>query len=86
LARVVCPRLVCGYVHHLKRASAVSDAPVVRALRLALGDETEAWQSAELLVQGLLRRPHDVAVVTAHQQRLEELVAGTGPGLVEWPN
>jgi len=85
LARVVCPRLICGYARHLRRASAVSDAPVVRALRLALGDENEAWQAAELMVQGLIRRPHDVAVVTAHQQRLEELVAGAGPGLVPWP-
>ena len=25
------------------------------------------------MVQGLIRRPHDVAVVTAHQQRLEAL-------------
>ncbi len=60
-------------------------APVIRALRLALRDEIEAWQTAELMVQSLIRRPHDVAVVTAHQQRLESLVVGSGPGLVPWP-
>jgi len=85
LARVVYPRLVCGYAHHLRRVSEASDAPIVRALRLVLRDESEAWQAAEYLVQGLIRRPHDVEVVTAHQQHLEEFVVGTGPGLVAWP-
>ena len=85
LARVVMPRLVCGYARHLQRVSFVSDAPVIRALQLALRDESEAWREAELMVQGLIRRPHDVAVVTGHQQMLEELVAGIGPGLVPWP-
>jgi hypothetical protein len=85
LARVVLPRVSCGYALHLRRAVAVSDSAVVRALRLALRDETEAWQTTELMVQSLIRRPHDVEVVTAHQQRLESLVAGTGPGLVPWP-
>jgi hypothetical protein len=85
LARVVFPRVSAGYSLHLRRAVAVSDSAVVRALRLALRDETEAWQTTELMVQSLIRRPHDVEVVTAHQQRLESLVAGTGPGLVAWP-
>jgi hypothetical protein len=85
LARVVLPRLVCGYARHLQRVSPVSDAPVIRALRLALRDEGEAWRESELMVQALIRRPHDVAVVTGHQQKLEELVAGIGPGLVPWP-
>jgi hypothetical protein len=84
LARVVLPRLACGYALHLRRAVPVSDSPVIRALRLALRDETEAWQTTEGMVQSLIRRPHDVEVVTAHQQRLEALVAGTGPGLVPW--
>ncbi len=85
LARVVLPRLVCGYGYHLNRAALVSDAPVIRALRLALRDDMEDWQAVELMVQSLIRRPHDVAVVTAHQQRLEALVVGSGPGLVAWP-
>ncbi len=85
LARVVLPRLVCGYSHHLGKALEVSDGPVIRALSLALRDDIEDWQAVELMVQSLIRRPHDVAVVTAHQQRLEALVVGSGPGLVPWP-
>jgi hypothetical protein len=85
LARVVSPRLLCGYQHHLRRTVPVSDGPVVRALGLVLRDEMESWQETELIVQGLLRRPHDVAVITAHQQYLESLIAGSGPGLVPWP-
>jgi hypothetical protein len=85
LARVLLPRLVAGYGRHLGRCASVADAPVVRALRLVLRDDVEAWQAAEAMVQSLVRRPHDVAVVTAHQQVLEEQVAGAGPGLVPWP-
>jgi hypothetical protein len=48
-------------------------------------DDIEDWQAVELIVQSLIRRPNDVAVVTAHQQRLEALVVGSGPGLVPWP-
>ena len=65
--RVSC----CGYALHLRKAVSVSDSAVVRALRLALRDETEAWQTTEGMVQSLIRRPHDVEVVTAHQQRLK---------------
>lgn len=85
VARVVLPRLVAGYGLHLRRAAPVADGPVVRCLRLVLRDEIEAWQTTETLVQTLVHRPHDIAVVTAHQQALEEKLAGIGPGLVPWP-
>ncbi len=85
MGRVVLPRLVTGYTLHLRRVSPVVDAPVARCLRLVLRDETEQWQAIEALTQALLRRPHDVAVVTGHQQRLEALIAGSGAGLVPWP-
>jgi hypothetical protein len=85
LARVVLPRLIAGYGLHLRRAAPVADGPVVRSLRLVVRDEIEAWQATETLVQTLVHRPHDIAVVTAHQQALEELLAGIGPGLVPWP-
>jgi hypothetical protein len=85
LARVVLPRLIAGYGVHLHRAAPVADGPVVRSLRLVMRDEIESWQAAETLVQSLVSRPHDIAVVTAHQQALEEVLAGTGPGLVPWP-
>jgi hypothetical protein len=85
MARVVLPRLVAGYGLHLRRAAPVADGPVVRSLRLVARDEIEAWQATETLVQTLVDRPHDIAVVTAHQQALEEVLAGIGPGLVPWP-
>ncbi|HUO47625.1 MAG TPA: hypothetical protein VMU09_02205, partial [Acidimicrobiales bacterium] len=84
LSRVLLPRLIAGYGLHLARCAPVADAPLSRALRLALRDDLEAWQATEATVQSLVRRPHDLAVVTAHQQALEELVAGTGTGLVPW--
>jgi hypothetical protein len=85
LARVVLPRLIAGYGLHLRRSAPVADGPVVRSLRLVIRDEIEAWEATETLVQTLVHRPHDIAVVTAHQQALEEVLAGTGPGLVPWP-
>ncbi len=85
IGRVVLARLVTGYSLHLRRLSPVADAPMIRCLRLVLRDETEEWQALEALTQALLRRPHDVAVVTGHQQRLEEIIAGSGAGLVPWP-
>jgi hypothetical protein len=85
IGRVVLARLVTGYTLHLRRVSPVVDAPITRCLRLVVRDELEEWQALEALTQALLRRPHDVAVVTAHQQRLEEMIAGAGAGLVPWP-
>lgn len=86
LGRVVLPRLVAGYGRHLRRAAPVADGPVVRALRMVVRDDLESWQVTEALIQALLRRPNDVAVVTDHQQELEALLAGIGPGLVPWPD
>ena len=85
LSRVVLPRLVAGFVLHQRRARPVLDAPVVRAIRLTLRDEIDEWLVLEAFVQSLLRRPHDIAVVTSHQARLEEFVAEVGSGLVPWP-
>ena len=85
IGRVVLARLVTGYTLHLRRVSPVADAPMTRCLGLVLRDEAEEWQALEVLTQALLRRPHDVAVVTGHQQRLEEMIAGSGAGLVPWP-
>jgi hypothetical protein len=85
LARVLLPRLVTGYGLHLQRCAPVTDAPLVRALRMVVRDDIEAWQATEAMVQSLVRRPHDVAVVTAHQEALEAKVAGAGPGFVAWP-
>jgi hypothetical protein len=85
LYRVVLPRLVTGYSSHLRAAVPVSDGPVIRALRLVLADEIEDWHAGERLVQGLLARPGDVPPVSAMQQRLESVIAGTGAALTGWP-
>jgi hypothetical protein len=85
VGRVVLPRLVAGYGLHLRRLSPAADAALGRCLRLVLRDELEQWQAVETLVQALLRRPNDIAVVTGHQQQLEQLIAETGAGLVPWP-
>lgn len=84
VARVALPRLLVGYRRHLERTTEVADAPLRRVLALVIGDELAAWQAAESLVERLVRRPHDVAVLTAHQQALETPLAGQ-PGLVPWP-
>jgi hypothetical protein len=88
LYRVVLPRLVTSYVRHLRVASPITDAPVARALRLVLNDETEDWQAGERLVQRLVTRPHDVEAVYQFQQRLESVVvaAGARQGLVAFPD
>ncbi|HWE69507.1 MAG TPA: hypothetical protein VG205_04045 [Acidimicrobiales bacterium] len=87
LYRVVLPRLVVSYEHHLRLASEVTDAPLMRALRLILADEIEDWHAGERLVQRLVTRPHDVEAVYAFQQRLELAAVGSSlaSGLVRFP-
>jgi hypothetical protein len=87
LYRVVMPRLVVSYERHLRAASPVTDAPLIRALRLVLADEIEDWHAGERLVQRLVTRPQDVEAVYAFQQRLELAVVGSSlaSGLVRFP-
>jgi hypothetical protein len=87
LYRIVLPRLVTSYHRHLRAASAITDGPVARALRLVLNDEIEDWEAGERLVQRLVTRPHDVAAVHEFLQRLESQVVGAGArsGLVSFP-
>jgi hypothetical protein len=83
--RFLLPRLVSGYTFHLARVAALADAPLIRALRLVLRDEVEAWQATEAMVQSLLVGPDEVRAAAEHLCSLEEELAGTGPGLVPWP-
>ena len=87
LYRVVLPRLVTSYERHLRVVSPMTDAPVARALRLVLNDETEDWHAGERLVERLVSRPHDVAAVYGFLERLEAVVVGAGAtsGLVAIP-
>jgi len=88
LYRVTVPRLIATYGRHLARASAVTEAPTIRALRLVLRDEMESWQAGEALLEALLTVP-GLALVAAETQRgLESIVveAGIGTGLAPWPD
>jgi len=84
--RFLLPRLIAGYSLHLERATAVADAPLMRALRLVLRDELEAWQATEALTQSLLANTKDSDSVSSHLTSLEEPFVGTGLGLVPWPS
>jgi hypothetical protein len=83
LARVVLPRLVTGYRRHLDRASAASDGPVVRALRLVVRDDVDALLDAESLLEVLLAAGHPLPSVLL--RAVEERLVPAGPGLVPWP-
>jgi hypothetical protein len=87
LYRVVLPRLVVSYQRHLRVASPVTDGPVARALRLVLNDEIDDWHAGERLIQRLVTRPHDVAVVHDFTRTLESALVGAGArsGLVPIP-
>lgn len=87
LFRVVLPRLVVGYGRHLSMAVPATDGPTIRALRLTLRDEIEAWQAGEGLLEELVATPARVAAAADAQYRLENILVngGEGPGLVSWP-
>jgi hypothetical protein len=87
LFRVVLPRLIASYTRHAESASPISEGPTLRALRLVLRDETEAWVTGEALVQGLLDTSEAVVaagkLVISLEIRLTD--AAVIPGLVPWP-
>ncbi|HUY63784.1 MAG TPA: hypothetical protein VMV14_04635 [Acidimicrobiales bacterium] len=87
MARLVLPRLVAGYRAHLLATAAITDAPVVRALRLVLRDEVEAWVEAESLVQALAGAERGASLAAAWEVlgRIEASLGLSGPGLAQWP-
>jgi hypothetical protein len=72
--RVVLPHQVAAYQRHLDAASAVTDGPTIRALRLVLADELADWRGGEFLLQQALGSAEDVQRASAHQGRLESLL------------
>ena len=76
--RVVLPRTIASYASHLDRASAVTDGPAMRALRLVLGDELDDWKEGEALVQSLLIDDLAVRRAAEHQAGLEGLLVRAG--------
>ena len=76
--RVLLPRKIAAYTHHLERSSAVADAPVIRSLRFALGDEMDDWRAGEMLLQSLISTADEVGRAARHQARLEALAIAAG--------
>jgi hypothetical protein len=87
LFRVVLPRLIASYADHEASASAASEQPNLRALRLVVRDEVEALVTGEALVQAFLGTPEAVAAAGGTVVRLEStlVAAGVIPGFVAWP-
>jgi len=76
--RVLLPRLIATYSAHLGLASAVCDGPVIRVLRLVMGDEREAWSDGEAVIQSLLGTEQQIRAAAMHQARLEWMITDAG--------
>jgi hypothetical protein len=72
--RVLIPRKIGMYTDHLRVASPVADAALIRSLQFALADEMADWRDGELILQSLLRQPTDVTRAATYQARLETLL------------
>ncbi|HEY3141221.1 MAG TPA: hypothetical protein VGJ86_08830, partial [Acidimicrobiales bacterium] len=76
--RVLIPHKIAAYTFHLNNTSTITDAPTIRSLKFALGDEFEDWRDGEMLLQSLIETPEDVDRATAHQAKLEKLMIAAG--------
>ncbi|MDP8975825.1 MAG: hypothetical protein M3N28_05560 [Actinomycetota bacterium] len=76
--RVLLPRMIAVYSAHLAVASAVSDGPAIRVLRLVLRDEVEGWSRGEAVIQSLLGTEKQVRTAAGHQGRLEWMITAAG--------
>lgn len=87
LVRVVLPRLISSYVRHMAVVSPAAERPTLRALRLVLRDETEAWVAGEGHLERLLGTPEAVrgAVEVASALEIGLATASQTRGLVAWP-
>ena len=76
--RVLIPHKIAAYTYHLNNTSAITDAPTIRSLKLALNDEFEDWRDGEMMIQSLLYDDGDVERAALHQARLEKLMVQAG--------
>src|SRR5881227_2473424 len=76
--RVLIPHKIAAYTYHLNNTSAITDAPTIRSLKLALNDEFEDWRDGEMMIQSLLFDEGDVERAAQHQARLEKLMVHAG--------
>jgi hypothetical protein len=75
---IVLPALVTIYGAHLEAASAVADAPVMRALRLVIADANEDRQAARALLDAVPAGGLDVDRAAARRSSLAELLLRSG--------
>jgi hypothetical protein len=84
--RVLIPHKIAAYTYHLNNTSSITDAPTMRSLRFAIGDELDDWRDGEMLIQSMLLDGADVERAAARQRELElALVAAgglCGPGTI----
>src|SRR3954469_13516101 len=76
--RVLIPHKIAAYTYHLNNTSPITDAPTIRSLKFALGDEFDDWRDGEMLIQSLIDSDEEVDRATAHQNRLEKLMLAAG--------
>jgi hypothetical protein len=76
--RVLIPRLIAAYTYHLNNTSTITDAPTIRSLKFALGDEIEDWRDGEMLLQSLIGTEEEARRAAEHQARLEVLAVRAG--------
>jgi hypothetical protein len=76
--RVLIPHKIAAYTYHLNNTSPITDAPTIRSLKFALGDEMEDWRDGEMMLQSLLETPAEVRRAADHQARLESLLLAAG--------
>jgi len=69
---------VAGWEERIAHGTEVSDAPVMRALRLVSADAREDWRAAASLVRSLVRSGFDARGAAAHRSELEREVRVLG--------
>lgn len=76
--RVTAAHAIATYNGHLARASAVSDAALVRTCRLVLADQLDDWRDGEQVLLARLRTDDDIDRAAAHHATLEKLLLAVG--------
>jgi hypothetical protein len=77
-ADIVLPALLEVYGAHLGEASAVADAPVMRALRLVIADANEDRQAARALLDAVTPGGDGIDRAAARRSSLAELLLQSG--------
>ncbi len=76
--RVLIPHKIAAYTYHLNNTSTITDAPTIRSLKFALGDEFEDWRDGEMLLQSMLLDASQVDRASARQRTLELMIVKAG--------